>query len=812
MPIIEFTTKQVDNFLIKMEKITAEITGIINDITKINNQVIKSKSDLRRVISLTKKIATLTSRRELTNQKYIKVISSEQYISKKRIHDNNEKEEEARQQNSRKAIEARLNKSATNIQKHFKRFVAVKNLPKIRETTKAKNIIKQSIKSFIQRKKRNNLILSKNKQMLNISFYRETKVQGIVGARVIQAKLQRFKDRCIISTDNREFIRVEEMYGTVFEHGTTNKYKKNKLYKCPDLRVKDDNGMPILIEDNGIEYYQTRAPTPEETKEMEKFFKFFNILGKQIYVDGDDEITQWKSDILSSVVNKDYFNSSPEEREDMDPFEDVRKYIDGFVITYRENLNIRNVEEFNIEDVQFMLDVEQKFITTSFTGYDLNEEATSMKDLFIQDYNEYVKKNFRPNSCFLTTVINKFHHFFEKKYTDGKRKYKDELTYEYLCKLMNFECKPSHNYATIGGNFGMVKCFFEKFKFSLFVYSPMMSLLYKFIPNGVSNGTLRILVSGNHIYELNDNLKKLEQMAETDDERLQLSVSDKYYIHEEEEVIDEITLFYEYDNSDHLNGLFKIIKDSVSLKHKKIKVITSNNMNNLLYNLRNMGYTPIIVHNGNFISRLTFNTKKLSIMIECAEQSEVYGIQVSLNNLEEYNNYQSCYNKFHKSIIKVEHLSDYHESVVSIHKEYRPHPICGHFENIKSAVYGLDENKAYTECLQSITHIPVFSYFDVYETYDNHEIEDLTFYIIHVEEETKASTILFGAEYTRTTGEALKQANGIKYKILKFLRPYKIEPVEYSKYVKELYDNTNISIEQKKLMMESLWTFGCFTA
>ena len=69
MPIIEFTTKQVDNFLIKMEKITVEITGIINDITKINNQVIKSKSDLRRVISLTKKIATLTSRRELTIKK-----------------------------------------------------------------------------------------------------------------------------------------------------------------------------------------------------------------------------------------------------------------------------------------------------------------------------------------------------------------------------------------------------------------------------------------------------------------------------------------------------------------------------------------------------------------------------------------------------------------------------------------------------------------------------------------------------------------------------------------------------------------------
>jgi hypothetical protein len=107
--------------------------------------------------------------------------------------------------------------------------------------------------------------------------------------------------------------------------------------------------------------------------------------------------------------------------------------------------------------------------------------------------------------------------------------------------------------------------------------------------------------------------------------------------------------------------------------------------------------------------------------------------------------------------------------------------------------------KAYTHNLMQIDEVPVFGYFDQYQKYDNHTIEDLTQYIVHCICQTVANTILFPVEYSRCYGLKLKIAaqHQIQYEILAFQRPFRTEKVNYKGTVDELY-KSDLSIEEKK--------------
>ena len=116
----------------------------------------------------------------------------------------------------------------------------------------------------------------------------------------------------------------------------------------------------------------------------------------------------------------------------------------------------------------------------------------------------------------------------------------------------------------------------------------------------------------------------------------------------------------------------------------------------------------------------------------------------------------------------------------------------------------LDESRAYTECLQSITQIPIFSYFDVYQVYDNHEIKDLTYYEVEVLEDNIESALLFGSKYSRTFGYILKACD-IKYKILHFRQPLKIaDNINFKDTIEQLYANNNVSSDMKKNIVNKI--------
>ena len=175
-----------------------------------------------------------------------------------------------------------------------------------------------------------------------------------------------------------------------------------------------------------------------------------------------------------------------------------------------------------------MNDGEKLGINNQYTKYITNLQATSFKNLLQFEFNDYVKQNYRPKSCFLTAIINRCYDRFNRIDSKGLRRNK-ELTYDYLCELFEIPNKPSHNALSIQD---VQHKFLSKFNFvSLYVYDCYMNLIFKHQAQDKDNVSIRVMMVDDHLYELNDNLKSLSQKVDNaDDERQNLKVSNKYQI------------------------------------------------------------------------------------------------------------------------------------------------------------------------------------------------------------------------------------------------------------------------------------------
>ena len=113
---------------------------------------------------------------------------------------------------------------------------------------------------------------------------------------------------------------------------------------------------------------------------------------------------------------------------------------------------------------------------------------------------------------------------------------------------------------------------------------------------------------------------------------------------------------------------------------------------------------------------------------------------------------------------------------------------------------GIDMIRACTNCLQEIDNAPVFGYFDIYQPFDNHQIEDLTWYCVETHATDIRTSNLFPTTSCRCIGFKLKfaQYHKIPFAIKSFRRPYKIEQVNYKQPVETLYANIKISDSDKK--------------
>ena len=110
-------------------------------------------------------------------------------------------------------------------------------------------------------------------------------------------------------------------------------------------------------------------------------------------------------------------------------------------------------------------------------------------------------------------------------------------------------------------------------------------------------------------------------------------------------------------------------------------------------------------------------------------------------------------------------------------------------KDISNNLNGLDMSKAYPSVLKDIKNLPVFQYFDTYQKYDNHEIEDLTIYIIY------SNDIYARHLYSRQYGFMVKLL--VNYTLLHFRRPSKIIKCDFSTVLSEIFES-DIPMQMKK--------------
>lgn len=435
-------------------------------------------------------------------------------------------------------------------------------------------------------------------------------------------------------------------------------------------------------------------------------------------------------------------------------------------------------------------DANHKAINTKYTNYMINLMSSDIKDLIKLDYNEYIQNNYRPNSCVLTAIINKYYDRFNYIKSDGRRAYK-ELTYDYLCELLDLESKPSDIGCTVER---AIEYFFKVYDFTgIYVYDSYLNLIHKHIsnPKNKNLSTMRVMIKDSHLYELNDKIESLKHTTQKVDEKQELIIGNKYNIMN---FNNELTEYFVETEKD----IIKLLKDEVPKKEiKDMKILCQCNLKHLLFQLVEGGYTPKVNFDTALYSLSLYLNNKVIQIIQ-ANNNPIYGQLIDYQNLKEYQDYTTAYETFYNSVVKKEYLSDYHPSVIEIDNYYKINNVCGYFGDYSQKRFdGLDENKAYTNCLMNIKQIPIFNYFDVYRKYNNEPIEDLSQYIIDVNSISSRTAIIFPTKYSKTYGYVLKHVD-IPYKILYVRKPLQIEDVNFENPVNELFNNKNITMKMKK--------------
>ena len=529
----------------------------------------------------------------------------------------------------------------------------------------------------------------------------------------------------------------------------------------------------ILTSKTGIKFVQFRIFNFINMKDSNinnfQVGVFYNIIDNTTDVESFKKIF-YNADMFKKDTHKNLYES----------------YTQGFIIRSNDLIKSDYIKP-NFKLIKYKADTENKSISSKYTSYVLNPNSKYFKDLLKLDYCDYLQKNFRANCCMLTVIINKFYKYFQSK----KLK---ELSYDRLCDILKIKSEKNN----IGLSIEDVMPFFNQFKFGFIVYDSFMNVVHK-IESENKSMVLRILIKDDHVYELNKNISKLEQLNEVEglediylSNKLQICKEPKEVetkIHIVESLQQVYKYIVQYKNTD---------KTSINLK-----CIYNDNVENVLIELVNKYKIVPKVYFNNSIYKVSFEIEYINISIENADISTQSEPFFKIDSVELYNTFHSASDDFNKNFLNPDYISNYHPSVMDIDEVYKITPITGHFKKLGSMVNGLDMNKAYSTSLSDIKIIPVFSFFDVYKKYLNEPIENYAYYIVECLEDSEESKIIFSSKYARLYGFVLKDIN-IKYVIHQWRKPFKLVDVDFKTPVENLYNDKTLDMDIKKYIANKL--------
>ena len=183
-------------------------------------------------------------------------------------------------------------------------------------------------------------------------------------------------------------------------------------------------------------------------------------------------------------------------------------------------------------------------------------------------------------------------------------------------------------------------------------------------------------------------------------------------------------------------------------------------------------------------------------------------LDVNIYNENDYNNYYQCDKEIYLWMMNPDNMSQTNENFIKIEEEYNLSPLSGYFndnenESFNLEYFGIDTIKAYTSCLKDMQYFNVFNLFDKWLPYNNEQIEEYSQYIIELDDDLERMDIkiAFTQKVSRCYGYKLKRIRDIRYKIHFVRNSSKLNKTNSHDYLMKLYNNPNISIQNKKFII-----------
>jgi hypothetical protein len=424
----------------------------------------------------------------------------------------------------------------------------------------------------------------------------------------------------------------------------------------------------------------------------------------------------------------------------------------------------------------------------------------------------------KKNSCLETLMLQEFKENLEKKF-------KITLTYESIWDI----CCPGQPYPENGEfqlSLRQAKRFFEHFKLKLIAIDLYNNIMMYYDPNDTrpegskktceyhwkGSTILRVLVHQNHAYLLDHNVNSFDRTFNKLAEEFQqsLQVSSHYYLREE---LDE-------------NAQYQVLLDSPAQIQKYItnfkkpatfvKILTQYPIE-LLYRefQHNFGITGSYLKTKRSTMYAFQLQQKNTIFEICSVVLKDDQPDLWFEDEASYKNYLAANKPIHRELFNDNHLSHYNQQFYDIMTTFTRGPLMGMFAvdplyNKKGATC-LDMIKAYTARVLQMQNFPIGDQFCFFEPYKpGTQIEDYNLYIVQKFNVTKKNEIiLFNQTTVVTSGITVKYLNlkKIKHEIIAHWQPWRLGENTIEQFVKELWEDETLSIEQKKMIMNV--NLGC---
>lgn len=437
-------------------------------------------------------------------------------------------------------------------------------------------------------------------------------------------------------------------------------------------------------------------------------------------------------------------------------------------------------------------------VNNRYIKYELNKQAQTFAELFKLPSGDLHKPldNPKANSCLINAIMQTYHQAFETVKTDGTRKYK-ELTYDYLCNILNIENLEQD----LGTTINQVLPFFDKFHLGLDVINVFSESLLRYRPlnfkdtgGDISPRVLHLLVHNNHCFVLNDNLKSLKALSAANIptiETASLHVTDQYPL-KNFTSLEKLTTSWCKSLAEIIDTIKKAETDQLKIlfddgsTHSK-----SEQLQILLLEIVQAKYIPDITYLDGKLMNIRFKIEERLVSITGCSSDEVGETDHDLTP-ENYDLFNNADQSFYEKIMKKEFMSQYSRENSDIENHYKCSPLVGSLLDnpIERKVNAIDMCKAYSSCIREIDTVPVFSYFDHYEPYKGGEIKPYSKYIVTAGFTTKkVDHILFDKDIMKCFGFVLLEAQkrGIQFHIQYVNEPSAVKKTGFQQAIDELY-------------------------